>query len=94
LPLERWGVCLDTPRFPLVLRITIYSKQLISLALEARYFGQLASQYLYPLESPGGPANTPRHRVLILVAFYDTHELRWGYSLLPATTRGAKKVNR
>jgi len=26
--------------------------------------------------------------VLILVAFYDTHELRWGYSLLPATTRG------
>jgi hypothetical protein len=22
------------------------------------------------------------------VAFYDTHELRWGYSLLPATTRG------
>jgi len=25
--------------------------------------------------------------VLILVAFYDTHELRWGYSLLPATTR-------
>jgi hypothetical protein len=29
----------------------------------------------------------PRHWVLILVAFYDTHELRWGYSLLPATTR-------
>jgi len=25
--------------------------------------------------------------VPILVAFYDTHELRWGYSLLPATTR-------
>jgi len=25
--------------------------------------------------------------VLILVAFHDTHELRWGYSLLPATTR-------
>jgi hypothetical protein len=24
----------------------------------------------------------------ILVAFYDTHELRWGYSLLRATTRG------
>jgi hypothetical protein len=28
--------------------------------------------------------------MLILVAFYDTHELRWGYSLLPATTRGRK----
>jgi len=26
--------------------------------------------------------------VLILVTFYDLHELRWGYSLLPATTQG------
>jgi hypothetical protein len=29
--------------------------------------------------------------MLILVAFYDTHELRWGYSLLPATTRGQRQ---
>jgi len=26
--------------------------------------------------------------VLILVAFYNMHELQWGYSLLPATTWG------
>jgi len=26
--------------------------------------------------------------VLILIAFYDTHELHWGYFLLPATTCG------
>jgi hypothetical protein len=31
----------------------------ISLALEARYLGQLDSQYLYPLGSPGGPAVPP-----------------------------------
>jgi hypothetical protein len=57
LPLERWGVCLDfIPRLPLLLRITIYSRQVISLGLEARYLGQPASQYLYPLGSSGGPA--------------------------------------
>jgi len=30
--------------------------------------------------------------VRILVAFYYTHELRWGYSLLPATTREHGRV--
>jgi hypothetical protein len=59
LPLERWGVCLDIPRPPLLLRITVYSRQVISLALEARYLGQLDSKYLYPLGSPGGPAIPP-----------------------------------
>jgi hypothetical protein len=62
LPLERWGVCLDRssiPRLPLLLRITIYSRQVISLAPEARYLGQLESQYLYPLGSLGGPAIPP-----------------------------------
>jgi hypothetical protein len=87
LPLECWGVCLDLPRLPLLLRITIYSRQMISLALEARYLGQLDSQYLYPLGSPVVQLY-PGHWVLILVAFYITHELRWGYSLIPATTRG------
>jgi hypothetical protein len=29
----------------------------------------------------------PRHWVPILVAFYDTHELRWDYSYPPVTTR-------
>jgi hypothetical protein len=77
LPLE------SLPRLQSFLRITIYSRQVISLALEARYLGQLDS----PRE-PGWPSYTPRHWVLILVAFYDTHELRLGYSLLPATTRG------
>jgi hypothetical protein len=34
--LERLGVSLDLiPRLPLILRITIYSRQVISLALEA-----------------------------------------------------------
>jgi hypothetical protein len=42
------GVCL-IPRLPLLLRITVYSRQVISLALDARYLGQLDSQYLYPL---------------------------------------------
>jgi hypothetical protein len=28
----------------------------VDRALEARYLGQLESQYLYPLGSPGGPA--------------------------------------
>jgi hypothetical protein len=88
LPLEHWGVCLDILMLPLLLRITIYSRQVISLALEARYLRQLDSQYLYPLGNTGGPAKPPRHWLLILVAFYDTHELRWGYSLLPAITRG------
>jgi hypothetical protein len=60
LPLERWGICLDPiPRLPLLLRIIIYSRQVISRALEARYLGQLDSQYLYPLGSPGGPAIPP-----------------------------------
>jgi hypothetical protein len=53
------GGCLDIPRLPLLLRITIYSGQVISLALEARYLGQLDSQYLHPLGSPGGPAIPP-----------------------------------
>src|SRR5215470_11796672 len=35
---------------------------------------------LYPPET-GWPSYTPRHWVLILVAFYDTHGLRWSYSL-------------
>jgi hypothetical protein len=43
--------------------------------------------FISPRE-PGWPSYTPRNWMLILVAFYDTHELRWGYSLLPATTRG------
>jgi hypothetical protein len=50
LPLERRGFASTLiPRHPLLLRITIYSRQVISLAPEARYFGQLDSQYLYPL---------------------------------------------
>jgi hypothetical protein len=57
--LERWGVC-PIPRLVLLLRITAYSRQVISLALEARYLEQLDSQYLYPLGSPGGPAIPPR----------------------------------
>jgi len=39
--LERWGVCLDPiiiPRFPLLLRITIYFRQVISLALGVKIF--------------------------------------------------------
>jgi hypothetical protein len=58
LPFRAFGVCL-VPRLPLLLRITVYSKQVISLALEARYLGQLDSQYLYPLGSPDGPAIPP-----------------------------------
>jgi hypothetical protein len=44
------------PRLSLLLRITVYSRQVISLALGARYLGQLDSKYLYPLRNPGGPA--------------------------------------
>jgi hypothetical protein len=44
------------PRLPLLLRITIYSRQ---VALEASYLGQLDSQYLYLLGSLGGPAIPP-----------------------------------
>jgi hypothetical protein len=44
------------------------------------------SPYLYPLET-GWPSYTPRHRVPILVASYDTHGLRWDYSYSPVTTR-------
>jgi hypothetical protein len=58
-PLERWGGGSPRPRIPLHIRITIYSRQVISLALQARYLGQLDSQYLYPLGSPGGPAIPP-----------------------------------
>jgi hypothetical protein len=39
----------------------------------------LTSPYLYSLES-GWPSYTPRHRVPILVAFYDMHGLQWDYS--------------
>jgi hypothetical protein len=42
---------------------------------------------IYILQRQGGPVNTPRHRVPILVASYDTHGLRWDYSYSPATTR-------
>jgi hypothetical protein len=42
--------------------------------------------YLWPPET-GWPSHTPRHWVPILVAFYDTHELRWDYSYSPVTTR-------
>jgi hypothetical protein len=61
LPLELWGGLPRPiiPRLPLLLRITIYSRQVISLALEARYLGQLDSQYLYPLGSSDGPAIPP-----------------------------------
>jgi hypothetical protein len=53
------GGGLPRPRLPLLLRITVYSRQVISLALKTRYLGQLDSQYLYPLGSPGGPAIPP-----------------------------------
>jgi hypothetical protein len=87
-PLERWGGLPRLfPRLPLFLRITIYSRQVISLALEVRYLGQLDSPIFTSPREPGWPSYTPRHWVLILVAFYGTHGLRWGYSLLPATTR-------
>jgi hypothetical protein len=46
-------------KFLLFSRFTIYSRQVISLALEARYLGQLDSQHLYPLGSPAGPAIPP-----------------------------------
>jgi hypothetical protein len=36
------------------------------------------SSYLYPLET-GWPSYSPRHRVPILVAFYDMHGLQWNY---------------
>jgi hypothetical protein len=79
LPLQRCGVCLA--RLPLLLRITIYSRQVISLALEARYLEQLDSQYLYPLGSPGDPAVPPGIGCCC------------GYSLLLATVRGGQTVN-
>jgi hypothetical protein len=41
---------------------------------------------LYPPET-GLLSYTPRHRVPILVAYYDTHGLRWDYSYSPVTTR-------
>jgi hypothetical protein len=40
---------------------------------------RIRSPYLYPLET-GWPSYTPRHRVPILVAFYDMRGLRWDYS--------------
>jgi hypothetical protein len=42
--------------------------------------------YSYPLEAEW-PSYTPRHQVPILVAAYDTHGPRWGYSYFAATTR-------
>jgi hypothetical protein len=42
--------------------------------------------HLWPPET-GWPSYTPRHWVPILVAFYDTHELRWDCSYRPVTTR-------
>jgi hypothetical protein len=45
------------------------------------------SPYLYLLET-GWPSYTPRHRVPILFASYDTHGLRWDYSYSPVSTRG------
>jgi hypothetical protein len=42
--------------------------------------------YLYPPEA-GLPSYTSRHQVPILVASYDTHGLRWGYTHFPANTR-------
>jgi hypothetical protein len=38
------------------------------------------SPYLYPLET-GWLSYTPRHRVPILVTFYDMHGLQWDYSV-------------
>jgi hypothetical protein len=46
------------------------------------------SPYSYPLET-GWPNYTPRHRILILVAFYDTHGLQWDFSL-PRSPHGGK----
>jgi hypothetical protein len=40
---------------------------------------------LWPPET-GWPRYKPRHRLPILVAFYDTHELRWDYYYPPVTT--------
>jgi hypothetical protein len=53
------GLPRPIPRLPLLLRVTVYSRQVISLALETLYLRQLDSQYLYPLGSPGGPAIPP-----------------------------------
>jgi hypothetical protein len=50
--------------------------------------------FISPREPGWTSYNTPRHWVLTSVAFYDTHELRWGYSLLPATTRDRKVIKR
>jgi hypothetical protein len=49
------------------------------------------SPYLHPLET-GWPSYTPRHRVPILVASYETHGLRWDYSYSPVTIRGSDTV--
>jgi hypothetical protein len=42
-------------------------------------FLPLPSLYLCPPEA-WGPGCTPRHWIPILVASYDTHGIRWGYS--------------
>jgi hypothetical protein len=42
---------------------------------------------IYDPPETGWPSYTPRHRVPILVAFYDMHGLQWDYSLILATTR-------
>jgi hypothetical protein len=57
--LRALGGGVASPRLLLLPRIIIYSRQVISLALEAHYLGQLDSQYLYPFGSHGGPAIPP-----------------------------------
>jgi hypothetical protein len=42
--------------------------------------------YLWPPETEW-PSYTPKHWIPILVAFYDTYELRWDYSYPPVTTQ-------
>jgi hypothetical protein len=49
------------------------------------------SPYLYPLET-GWPSYTPRHRVPILVAFYDMHWLQWDCSFPRSPHGESKKV--
>jgi hypothetical protein len=48
------------------------------------------SPYLYPLETGWPSYNTPRHRVPILVAFYDMHGLQRDYSF-PQSPHGDSK---
>jgi hypothetical protein len=50
------------------------------------------SPYLYPLDI-GWPSYTPRHRVPILVAFYDMHGLQWDKSY-PWSPHGDKNVHK